>query len=181
MGKYKKFVIPTIVLSVFIAIAMSLSEYILSLPFLQIAAEGCSGFSGYQLTNCIAFYQRQGEVGILQYYAQTALWILWIGLFIGGACSFFVFPRISLSSTLKVYILFLSLLSALILAGLPLILFTELIINGFIFALSLVIVFLSLELALISPTKKIVATEELVTSMIDKQIGLIVDHGSNNQ
>jgi len=165
MGKYKKFVIPTGVLSVFIAIAMLLSGYILSLPLSQITDEDCSGFSGYQLTNCLAFYQRQGDVGILQYYAQIALWLLWIGLFIGGACSFFVFPRISLPHTLKVSILFLGFLSALLIAGLPLILFTELIINGFIFALSLVIVFLSLELALVSSTREVINIEELASSM----------------
>jgi hypothetical protein len=158
MEKYKKFVIPAIVLSVFMAIAIPLSVYILSLPVLQITYEDCSGFSSYQLTNCIAFYQRQGDLDVLQQDAQTALWILWTGLFIGGACSFFVFPRISLPPTLKVSILFLGLLSALLLAGLPLVLFAELIVNGFLFVLSLVIAFLAFELALVSPTKEVVDT-----------------------
>ena len=160
MEKYKKFVIPAMVFTAFIAIAIPLSVYILSLPHSQIANEGCSGFSGDQLTNCLAYYQRQGDADVLQHYAQIALGILWIGLFMGVVCSFFVFSRISLSRTLKGSILFLGLLSALLIAGLPLILFTELIVNGFLFALSLVIGFLTIELALVSPTKEVVAPEE---------------------
>lgn len=165
MKKYKKFIITTIVLSVFIAIAIPLSLYILSLPILQITGEGCSGFSGYQLTNCIAFYQRKGDLGILQQYAQIALCVLWIGLCIGGACSFFVFPRVSLPGILKVNVLFLGLLGAFLIAGLPLILFTELIFNGIIFALSVVISFLTLELVLVSPRKEVITTEASVSSI----------------
>ena len=153
MGKNQKFINPAIIFSIFFTAAIPLSGYILSLPLSQITGEGCSGFLGYQLINCIAFYQRQGDVDVLQQYAQTALWILWIGLFIGGACSFFVLPRIALPRTLKVNILVFGLLSALLLASFSLILYPELIFNGFIFALSLVIGFVALELALVSPTK----------------------------
>lgn len=165
MGKYKKKIISALILSIFIIIAIPLSAYILSLPVSQITERVCRSFAGYHLTNCIAYYQRQGYGDVLQHYADAALLILWIGLFIGGACSFFVFPRISLLRTLKVYTLVLGLLITLLLACLPLILFTELIVNGFIFALSFETGFLAFELALVSSTKGIVATEELVVSI----------------
>ena len=165
MKKYKKFAIPTIVFSIFIVIAILLSLYILSLPLSQITNGDCSGFSDYQLTNCIAFYERQGDIDVVQQYAQTAFWMLWTGLFVGATCSFFVFPRISLPYRLKVDILFLGLLTALLIAGLPLALFTKPIINGFLFALSLIIGFLVFELVLVTPTKEVVATEEPASSM----------------
>jgi len=164
MGKHKKF-IPALILSVFIIMAIPLSVYILSLPVAQITNEGCRGFSGYHLTNCIAYYQRQGYESVLQHYADAALMTLWIGLFTGGGCSFFVFPRFSLSRTLKVYILVLGLLITLFLACLPLILFAELIFNGLIFALSLIMGFLACELALVSSTKRSVTIEGLVLSL----------------
>ncbi len=165
MEKYKKFVIPTMILSTFIVIAIPLSIYILSLPLSQIADEGCRGFSGYHLTNCIAYYQREGHVSVLQHYANAALWLLWIGLFIVGVCSFFVFPLISFTRTLQVYILVLGLLITLLLACLPLILFAEPVSNGFIFAFALVIGLLAFELAFVSSTKKAIATEELILYM----------------
>lgn len=162
MRTYKNSIRATI-LSVFIASAIALSIYILSLPLTQIAHEGCNGFAGYHLTNCIAYYQRIGTVSVLQHYAYTALSILWSGVLIGSACSFFVFPRICFTRTLQVYIVFLGLLTTLLLICLPLILFTELSINGCIFALSLVIGFLACELALISKTKGYTGVEELVS------------------
>lgn len=153
MEIYKKFVVPALVWCVFIVIAIPLSAFILSLPLAQITEEGCSGFSGYQLTNCLAFYQREGDLEVLQNYAQAAIWILWIGLLLGGACSLIVLPHMAIPRTQKVIIPLLGLLTALLLAGLPLILFTELTVNGLIFALSLVCAFLSLEIGLASPTK----------------------------
>jgi hypothetical protein len=168
MEKYKKFIVPALVFGVFIVTAIPVSLYILSLPLSQITGEGCSGFSGYQLSNCIAFYQRQGDVGVLQHYAQIALGMLWIGLSTGGVCTFFVFPRISLSGTLKGILLFIGLLSALLLAAAPLYLFAELITYGFCFALALVIGCLALELFLVSPAKEVVATEEPAPSMQQK-------------
>ena len=169
MKKKTTFIIPAIACSLFIAIAIYLSVYILSLPLSQITNDGCSGFSGYQLNNCIAYYQRLGEVATLQQEAQTSLWMLWTGLFIGSVCSFLVFPRISLSRTRKAILLFLGLLGALLLAGLPLILFTQIIINGFIFGLSLVIAFLTFELVLISGTKEDFSVEKLQSAGIIKE------------
>jgi hypothetical protein len=169
MVKYKKIIIPAIVFGVFIVSAIPVSLYILSLPLSQITGTGCRGFSGYQLSNCIAFYQRQGEdLDVLQQYAQIALWTLWIGLFTGGVCTFFVFPRIPLSGTLKGILLFIGLLSALLLASTPLYLFTKLIIYGFCFALSLIIGCLAIEIFLVSPTKKVASTEEPPLSMQQK-------------
>ncbi len=140
MEKYKKFIVPAIALGVFIGIAIPVTLYILSLPLSQIASNGCRGFSGYQLSNCIAYYQRQGDLGVLQLYAQIALWTLWIGLFTGGVCTFFVFPRI----------------------------YAEPMTYGFCFALSLVIGCLALGLFLVSPTKGAVATKEPASSMQQK-------------
>jgi hypothetical protein len=164
MGKYKRIVVPALVLGAFIALAIPLSVYILSLPFSQIASNGCSDFSDYQLANCMAFYQRQGDVEALQAAAQTALGILWVGLFLGGIGSFFVFPRFSLSRTRKAVILFLGLLGALLLAGLPLILSLEMVTNGYIFALSLLIGFLAFALTMATPTEEGGVTEEPATS-----------------
>jgi len=160
--KYKKLITSAGICSVFIALAIPLHFYILSLPLTQIAEGNCSDFSGYHLANCIAFYQRKGDVEALQEYAYAALWILWAGLFIGGVCSFFVFPRFALSLTLKVYILVFGLLIALLLACIPLILFAELITDGFIFTLSLVTGLLTVELALVSSTRRVISMVEPV-------------------
>jgi hypothetical protein len=170
MGKYKKFVIPAGVFGLFIVLAILISIYTLSLPLKEITNEGCQGFSSYQLDNCIAYYQRVGDLAILQRDAKIALWILWLGLLAGAACSFYLFPRILLSNAWKVNILFLGLLVALLVAGLPLILFTDLIANGFIFALSLVIAFLTLELVLVSSTKEVVYIDDIILSMNDVDI-----------
>jgi hypothetical protein len=165
MEQDKQLIVPAIVFGMLIIIAIPVSLYILSLPLSQITGEGCRGFSGYQLSNCIAYYQRQGDVGVLQQDVQIALWTLWIGLLTGGVCTFFVFPRISLSATLKGILLFIGLLSAFLLASAPLYLFAELITYAYCFALSLIIGCLALELFLVSPTKKVVATEEPAQSM----------------
>ncbi len=161
-------IVPAIVFGVFIVIAIPVSLYILSLPLSQITGGVCSSFSGYQLSNCVAFYQRQGGADVLQQYAQIALWTLWIGLFTGGVCTFFVFPRISLSGTLKGILLFIGLLSALLLASTPLYLFAKLTTYGFYFALSLIIGCLALEIFLVSPTKEVASTEEPPPSMQQK-------------
>lgn len=163
MGIYKKWILPTIILGVFVAIAIPLSISILSLPLVQIAQEGCRGFSSYHLTNCIAYYQRTGAVSGLHFYTYLALSILWIGLLVVGVSTFLVFPRISFTRTLQAYILFLGLLATLLLICLPLILFTELIVNGCIYALSLVIGFLACELAVVSKAKRYAGIEELVS------------------
>lgn len=166
METYKKWLIPALISAVFVIIAILLSLYILSLPLATITSKGCAGFSGYQLGNCIAYYQRLGDVATLQQDAEIALWILWCGLITGTACSFSVFPRISLSRTLKTNILLSGLLLALLLAGLPFFLLTDLIINGFIFTLSFLVIFLTIELTLISSTNVATSIEETVLSTI---------------
>lgn len=162
MGNYRKFTLPALVFAVFVMVAIPISRYILSLPVSQIMNEGCSGFSSYQLTNCIAYYQRLGDIAILQWYAQMALWILWAGLFAGAACSFYLFPRISLSSIWKVNFLFLGFLIALLIAGLPLLLSFELIMNAFLFAFSLIIGLFTLELTLVSSISQAISLEEKI-------------------
>lgn len=170
MGKEKKWMIPALVCAIFVVIAAILSWYILSLPLAQITSEGCSGFSSYQLDNCIAYYQRTGDVAMLQHDAYVALLLLWGALFVGAACSFSVFPRISLSRVWKMNMLFSGSLIALLIAGLPLVLFTDLITDGFIFALSLVIGFLALEFALGTSTRETLSIEEFILSMLDINI-----------
>lgn len=160
MEKYKKFIVPALVFGMFIVIAVPVSLYILSIPLSQIAREECSGFSGYQLSNCIAYYERQGSLDVLQQNAQIALGMLWIGLITSGVCTFFVFPRIALSDSLKGILLVIGLLSAFLLVSTPLYLFAELITYGFCFAISLVLGCLALELFLVSSTKVVIATEE---------------------
>lgn len=160
MGKHKKWMIPALLLTLFVIIAIFLSLYILSLPLATITSQGCAGFSNYQLGNCIAYYQRLGDVATLQQEAEIALWILWFGLIAGLVCSFCVFPCISLSRTLKTNILLFGLLLALLLAGLPFFLLTDLIINGFIFTLSFLVIFLTVGLPLISSTNETRSMED---------------------
>lgn len=170
MGKYRKWMIPALVFAAFGIIALFLSWYILSLPLAEITSEECNGFSSYQLGNCIAYYQRIGDVAILQRNARIALFLLWAALFAGAACSFSVFPRISLSRRWKGNMLVSGFLGALLIAGLPLVFFTDLVSNGFIFALSLLIGFLTLELTLVSSTKETISIEEFILSMSDIDI-----------
>lgn len=163
MRTYSKRLVPLTILSVFITLAILLSIYIVSLPLVQITHEGCNGFSGYHLTNCIAYYQRIGTLHDLQRYVYLALALLWSGVLIASICAFFVFPRIFLTRTLRAYIVFLGLLTMVLLICLPLILFTELVINGCIYALALVIGFLACELALVSKTKRYSGVKELLS------------------
>ena len=167
MGKYKKRMLPAGIAGIFIVLAVPLSLYILSLPLQEIRNEGCNGFSTYQLANCIAYYQRLGDVALLQRAAQTSLWVLWSGLFLGVLCSCYLFPRLSLSSTSKVSILFLGFLIASLLAGFPLILLSDLLINGLFFALALIIGFLTLELTLVSALREDSAREEYDVTFSD--------------